>query len=122
MKKTDIESFLRENKPRVKDNPTFLLEVQQKMHAVDGIKSEVERQRRYGRQAIIAALFAGVIFGGIIAALTYLYPISTELVGENHIADLKTLIDPWKHYILLLVAGCAVSLGVIFSTRRENAL
>lgn len=122
MKKTDIESFLRENKPRVKDNPTFLLEVQQKMHAVDGIKSEVERQRRYGRQAIIAALFAGVIFGGIIAALTYLYPISTELVGENHIADLKTLIDPWKHYILLLVAVCAVSLGVIFSTRPENAL
>ena len=33
-KNRDIESFLRENKPRVKDNPTFMLEVQQKMRAV----------------------------------------------------------------------------------------
>ena len=52
MKNTDIESLLRENKPHVKDNPTFLLEVQHKMRAVDGIKSEVDRQRRYGRQAL----------------------------------------------------------------------
>ena len=48
MKNTDIESLLRENKAQVRDNPTFLLEVQQKMRAVDGIKSEVDRQRRYG--------------------------------------------------------------------------
>ena len=49
MKNTDIESLLRGNKPQVKDNPTFLLEVQQKMRTVEGIKSEVDRQRRYGR-------------------------------------------------------------------------
>lgn len=49
MKNTDIESLLRENKPHVKDNPTFLLEVQHKMRAVDGIKSEVDRQRQIGR-------------------------------------------------------------------------
>lgn len=49
MKNTDIESLLRGNKPQVKDNPTFPLEVQQKMRTVEGIKSEVDRQRRYVR-------------------------------------------------------------------------
>ena len=45
----DIESFLRENRPQVKANPTFLLVVQRKMREVEGIKSEVDRQRKYGR-------------------------------------------------------------------------
>ena len=41
-KNNDIDSFLRENKPKVKENTAFLLEVQQKMRAVDGIKTEVD--------------------------------------------------------------------------------
>jgi len=36
MKENDIDSYLRANRPQIKDNPTFLLEVEQKMRAVDG--------------------------------------------------------------------------------------
>ena len=122
MKNTDLESLLRENKPQVSDNPTFLLEVQQKMHAVDGIKSEVDRQRRYGHQVLVIALVAGLILGGIVATLAYLYPINPELLGESGLAKLKVLIDPWKHYILLFVTICAISLGVIFSSRKGNVV
>ena len=118
MKNTDIESLLRENKPQVKDNPTFLLEVQQKMRAVDGIKSEVDRQRRYGRQALVIALVAGLVLGSVVAALAYLYPINLESVGENSLSEFRMMIDPWKHYILLFVTLCAISLGVIFSSRK----
>ena len=63
MKNTDIESLLRESKPQVHENPTFLLEVQQRMCAVDGIKSEVDRQRRHSTQTIVLALFIGFVFG-----------------------------------------------------------
>ena len=35
MKETDIDAYLRANKPQIKDDPTFLLEVEQKMRAVD---------------------------------------------------------------------------------------
>lgn len=122
MKNTDIESLLRENKPQVKDNPTFLLEVQQKMRAVDGIKSEVDRQKRYGHQALVIALVAGFVLGGIVAMLAYLYPINSELPGEYILANIKQLIDPWKHYILLFVAGCAIALGVTYSTRKEHTI
>ena len=122
MKNTDIESLLRENKPHVKDNPTFLLEVQHKMRAVDGIKSEVDRQRRYGHQALIIALVAGLVLGCIITALAYLFPIDPESLGESLIADIKMILDPWKHYVLIFMAICAITLGVIFSVRKENTI
>lgn len=122
MKNTDIESLLRGNKPQVKDNPTFLLEVQQKMRAVDGIKSEMDRQRRYGRQALVIALFAGLVLGGIITAVAYLYPINPESIGDNLLVNIKTVIEPWKHYILLFVAACSIALGTIYSARRGNAI
>lgn len=122
MKNTDIESLLRENKPHVKDNPTFLLEVQHKMRAVDGIKSEVDRQRRYGRQALVIALVAGLVLGCIITALAYLFPIDPESLGESLIADIKMILDPWKHYVLIFMAICAITLGVIYSVRKENTI
>ena len=122
MKNTDIESLLRDNKPHVKDNPTFLLEVQHKMRAVDGIKSEVDRQRRYGRQALVIALVAGLVLGCIISALAYLFPIDPESLGESLIADIKMILDPWKHYVLIFMAICAITLGVIFSVRKENTI
>ena len=122
MKNTDIESLLRENKPHVKDNPTFLLEVQHKMHAVDGIKSEVDRQRRYGHQALVIALVAVLVLGCIITALAYLFPIDPESLGESLIADIKMILDPWKHYVLIFMAICAITLGVIFSVRKENTI
>ena len=120
MKNTDIEYLLRENKPQVSDNPTFLLEVQEKMRAVDGIKSEVDRQRRYGHQALVITLVAGLILGGIVATLAYLYPINPELLGESLIADIKMALDPWKHYVLIFMAICAITLGVIFSSKKGN--
>jgi hypothetical protein len=122
MKNTDIESLLRENKPHVKDNPTFLLEVQHKMRAVDGIKSEVDRQRRYGRQALVIALVAGLVLGCIITVLAYLFPIDPESLGESLIADIKMILDPWKHYVLIFMAICAITLGIIFSVRKENTI
>ena len=117
----NIESFLRENRPKVKDNPTFMLEVQQKMHAVDGIKSEVDRQRRYGRQVIVFALFAGLVLGGLVTALAYLYPINTESLSESLLADIMMFLDPWKHYVLFFVSCCAIGLGVIYSVRTEDS-
>ena len=35
------------------------------MRAVEGIKNEVDRQRRYGRAAVVVALFAGLTVGAL---------------------------------------------------------
>ena len=67
MKNTDIESLLRDSRPQVQDNPAFLLEVQQKMRAVEGIKKEVDRQRRSGRRAL--AMAPGGVDPGVVEVL-----------------------------------------------------
>ena len=68
----EIEDFLRENKPVVKDNPTFILEARRRMEAVEGIKAEVDRQRCYGRLALIITLMAGLLLGVVATAIAFL--------------------------------------------------
>ena len=118
MKNNDIESILRDSKPQVKDNPAFLLEVQQKMRAVEGIKNEVDRQRRYGRTAVIIALLAGLIVGALAMSLAYLYPVNPSKINDSIISDIRMFIDIYKNYLLLPIAGCAISLSLILGRQK----
>ena len=115
MKNKDIESILRDSRPQVQDNPAFLLEVQQKMRAVEGIKNEVDMQRRYGRTALILALVSGLIVGALAMSLAYLYPIDTTAISDGVLSDIRVFLESYKWYLLLPIAGCAISLGVIFA-------
>ena len=119
MKDKDIESILRDSRPQVRENPAFLLEVQQKMRAVEGIKNEIDRQRRYGRTALILALVSGLILGTAAMSLAYLYPIDTTAISESFISDIRVFLESYRQYLLLPIAGCAISLGVIFG-RHKN--
>jgi hypothetical protein len=118
MKENDIESILRGSKPQVKDNHAFLLEVQQKMSAVEGLKSEVDRQRRYGRTSVIIALLLGLIVGALAMSLSYLYPLDPSAINGCLISDIRVFIESYKVYLLLSVAGCAISLGLIFGQQK----
>jgi hypothetical protein len=118
MKNNDIESILRDSKPQVKDNPAFLLEVQQKMRAVEGIKDEVDRQRRYGRSSVIVALVLGLIVGALAISLAYLYPIEPSAINDSVISDIRVMIESYRQYLLLPVAGCAISLGLILGRQK----
>ncbi len=119
MKHTDIESLLRDSRPQLQDNPTFLLEVQQKMRAVEGIKNEVDRQRRYGRCALILTLFFGLILGAVAISLVYLYPIDTTASSNSILYAIRLFLDSYKHYLLLPIAGCAIALGIIMGRQKD---
>ena len=119
MKNTDIDSFLRDNKPQVKEDPAFLLEVQQKMRAVEGIKTEVDRQRRHGRIAVISALAAGLACGIIVTLLAYLYPINPEAISEGFISSIRMFLETWKHFLLIPVLGCALALWFVLDSPRN---
>lgn len=118
MKNTDIESILRDNRPQLQDNPTFLLEVEQKMRAVEGIKNEVDRQRRYGRTSVIIALLAGLIVGALTMSLAYLYPVDPSGINDSIISDIRIFMDTYKNYLLLPIAGCAISLSLIIGRQK----
>lgn len=116
----DIESFLRENRPQVKDNPTFLLVVQRKMREVEGIKSEVDRQRKSGRIALVVTLVLGLLLGALTMLLTYLIPMD-ELTDTDIFASIRLCIEPVKEYLIVPLIACAVALFVVLYTSRQNS-
>jgi hypothetical protein len=109
MNEINIDDFLRNNKPVVKDNPAFMLEVRQRLDAVEGIKDEVDRQRRHGRSVILIALFIGVATG-IIATLFF---IAFPLVNVKSLqAGILASLSPWKPYLTIAAAIAVMLLSI----------
>ena len=104
----NIDSFLREHKPQVKDDPTFLLEVQHKMRAVEGIKSEVDRQRRFGRTGLIATAVVCVFIGTALVILSD----QLSVALKDILAWAKALIGAYSYHVMIAIAACAVVLGL----------
>lgn len=118
----EIDDFLRENKPVVKDDPTFFLETRRRMEAVEGIKAEVDRQRSHGRVALIVALAAGLALGVLATALAFLYPVDTTSLGQGLWQSVRLLLETWKQYLIFPVAALAVTLGLVLSSDHKKSV
>jgi len=118
----EIEDFLKENKPIVKDDPTFLLKTRQRMEAVEGIKAEVDRQRTHGRKALIVALIIGLIMGSVATALAYLYPVDANTVGEGMLNSVRAFLTTWKQVLIYIVAALALTLGVVLTRGEKSSM
>ncbi|MBQ7771875.1 MAG: hypothetical protein IJ402_04015 [Bacteroidales bacterium] len=116
----DIESFLRENRPQVKDNPTFLLEVQRKMREVEGIKAEVDRQQKYGKIALVITLVFGLLLGALTMLLTYFVPVD-DLIDTDIFVSIRLGVEPIKEYLIVPLIACIVSLLAVLYTSRQNS-
>ena len=122
MKEPSIEEFLRENKPVVPDDPTFILETRRRMAEVEGIKGEVDRQRRYGRTVLISTLVVGVVIGALATALAFLFPIEpARLTGESFWEGVRLFLDGWKYILMPAVAVSAILLGLLLARDRRSA-
>ena len=119
-KNKEIEKVRREKRPQEKDNPTFLLEVQRKMREVEGIKSEVDRQRKYGRIALVGTLVFGLLLGALTMLLTYLIPMD-ELTDADIFASIRLCIEPIKEYLIVPLIACAVALFAVLYSSRQNS-
>lgn len=118
----EIEEFLRENKPQVKDDPTFLLEAQRRMEQVEGIKAEVDRQRRHGHIALIVALTAGLAVGVLATALAFLYPVDAQALGNGLLESVRVFLQTYRQYLLLPVAILAIALGMVLGREKRTCI
>ena len=117
----EIEEFLKETKPQVKDDPTFILNARRRMEQVEGIKAEVDRQRRSGRVALIAALAIGLAVGVTATALAFLYPVDATSLGEGLWSSIRAFLDQWKQYLVYPVAALATALCLVLAGRRNTS-
>ena len=106
----EIEDFLRENKPTVKNDPTFILETMHRMDQVEGIKAEVDRQRKNGRKALILALAAGLVIGSVATAIAFLYPVDSTTVSHGVWESTRQFLTAYRLYLSVGVAVLAISL------------
>lgn len=112
----DIERFLRENRPETPDEGQFIVELNARLSAVEGIRKTVEGERRRWRMAPVVALLSGLALGALVALFLALHPILPHLLRPP-----QALLDN-RDYILVGIAALALTLGVVFVGRRREAL
>lgn len=116
----DLEQYLRDNKPAVQDDPTFILETRRRLSSVEGLKEEVDRQRRAGRNALIIALVAGLAAGVALSVLAFLYPIHPESPGGGLLDSVRAFLQNYRQYLLIPTALLATALGLVLSHEKKD--
>ena len=109
MNENDLNILLRANKPVVKDDPAFMLKARQRMSAVEGIKNEVDRQRKHGLITLSVTLLIGVAAGIIITVCLLLAPIDSILA----------FVEKWKLYLGIAASIAFALISIIFG---DNSL
>ncbi len=119
----DLEQYLRDNKPVVKDDPTFILKTRNRLEAVEGIKAEVDRQHTRGRRALVIALVAGLVVGVAVTAIAiaFLYPVSPDSVAKGILDSLCLFLQSYKQFLLLPVALLAIALGLVLTNKPSKS-
>ena len=109
MNENDLNKLLRTNKPVVKDDPAFMLKARQRVNAVEGIKNEVDRQRKHGLITLSVTLLIGVAAGIIITVCLLLAPIDSILA----------FVEKWKLYLGIAVSIAFALISIILG---DNSL
>ena len=109
MNENDLNELLKTNKPIVKDDPAFMLKARQRVNAVEGIKNEVDRQRKHGLITLSVTLLIGVAAGIIITVCLLLAPIDRILA----------FVEKWKLYLGIAASIAFALISIIFG---DNSL
>ena len=81
MNDNNIEEFLRSSRPVVKDDPAFILETRRRLEAVEGIKEEVDRQRKNARITLLFALVICSVVGMLFVTIIQLF--SSDIIWKS---------------------------------------
>ena len=109
MNDIELEKLLRECRPAVKDDPALLLEVRRRVDAAEGIKDEVDHQRKLRCITLSVTLLLGIVAGGLITAFILLAPMDS----------IRLFAGEWKLYIAMAVS---ISIALISVSVGGNSL
>lgn len=118
----DIEQYLRDNRPGMPEEGQFLIETNMRLDKVEGIKKCVDEDRHRGRTALIVATMGGFALGCIATLLARFYPLPPIAADMSFLARVVEFLQEWEEVFIVLIAGCALSLGLLCITRPEEVL
>ena len=117
----DIEQFLRENAPDTPAEGQFMIETNARLNAVEGIKKEVDGERRRGRIMLIVALAAGLVLGCLITLLVLFYP-AQPAADSTAFTDAIEALQDKKGLLFVGIALLAIALGVVSLRKKPEVL
>lgn len=117
----DIEQYLRDNKSQMPEEGQFLVETNARLCNVEGVKKCVDEDRSHGRMALIIGVAVGLCLGCLVTLLVLYCPLPSIGAGQKVFARMITGLKEVKEYLIVLVAGCAIALGMVFITRKKEA-
>ena len=116
---SDIEQYLYDNRPDMPADGSFLVEVNARLDAVEDVKQIMEREKRHGSTMLVVALLSGLLIGGALTAFVMLNPTPPAQMSHVVLARTIAFLARWKAFLPFPVAGCAIALGLLFSSRRK---
>lgn len=116
----DIEQILRENKPQMPAEDNFMIELNSRLAAVEGIKAAVAEQKRRNRTALLIALVAGLAVGGLITALVLLHPVAPAYFQTGIMARIMVFLKSWGQYLMLPVAAAAIAFALLAISPKHS--
>jgi hypothetical protein len=118
----DIEQILREGKPELPDEGAFLIETNARLSKVEGIKQEVDGERRRGRRALIIALAAGLCAGILLTLIILFYPVPSITEDLPALAKAASALQSHKAFLFIPVAGCAIAFSLLLMNKKGEVL
>ena len=62
------------------------------------------------------------MLGCLATLLVLFYPLPSIEVNSSALARAVAGLQEWKEFLIALIAGCAIALGVVFMSRKKEAL
>ncbi|MBO5582544.1 MAG: hypothetical protein IJ755_04525 [Bacteroidales bacterium] len=70
----EIKTFFHEAAPQPADDATFRLELNARLAAVERVRQFHDEETHFARQIVLVVFIAGLIIGGLFAAIAILHP------------------------------------------------
>lgn len=70
----EIKTFFHEAAPQPTDDATFRLELNARLTAVERVRQFHDEETHFARQIVLVVFIAGLIIGGLFAAIAILHP------------------------------------------------
>lgn len=70
----EIKTFFHEAAPHPADDATFRLELNARLTAVERVRQFHDEETHFARQIVLVVFIAGLIIGGLFAAIAILHP------------------------------------------------